>query len=184
MGKAAVSQASHKICKSDKQHVNSLLKALRPKVYITDCSSFKKLVQDLTGHGKDLTGHGSEPVTFTPPPKQEVLHYQVPVIDLEEYVEPESSPELSVDSTDSNNEMLSPLAAFTALQSSWMSMNHELPTYQELDSWPTEIEIDSFPIYDDYSFQSEDPIYEDYNYQSVEGICISDFDYSEIFNLL
>lgn len=35
--------------KSDKRQLSSVLKVLRPKVYITDSSSFKKLVQKLTG---------------------------------------------------------------------------------------------------------------------------------------
>lgn len=39
-----------KQCKQRQQHNNISIKALRPKVYITDSSSFKSLVQRLTGN--------------------------------------------------------------------------------------------------------------------------------------
>ncbi|KAI3410278.1 Lipase_3 domain-containing protein [Psidium guajava] len=59
MGKNIVTlnQASLKISKHQKRHqqqqqqFNSLIKVLRPRVYITDTSCFKKLVQELTGNG-------------------------------------------------------------------------------------------------------------------------------------
>ncbi|KAF5201475.1 hypothetical protein FRX31_008944 [Thalictrum thalictroides] len=232
MGKG-VSQASHNISKSDKKSVNSLIKVLRPKVYITDSSSFKKLVQELTGNGR-------EPISpFTPPPKQEQLHHQVQVVhskqnvepessvefsidstesagsqvlsplaasravqsswvsmqvqsqhqvqvvSREEYVEPESSVELSIDSSSESGitQDLSPLAGFTALQNSWASMNNLVLPYQELNSWSTE--IDQFLSYDDNCFQTANPIYDDYSFPSDQGICISDYyDYSELFNSL
>ncbi|KAK1325681.1 hypothetical protein QJS10_CPA01g01678 [Acorus calamus] len=45
-------QRSLKICKDNyRKQENSLSKVLPPKVYITDSSSFKSLVQDLTGNG-------------------------------------------------------------------------------------------------------------------------------------
>lgn len=58
-----VSQESLKISKVDhqKHQFNTLIKVLRPKVYITDSSSFKKLVQE-------LTGNGSSNNTLSPPP--------------------------------------------------------------------------------------------------------------------
>lgn len=49
MGKK-LSEASLKIPKNQKQQLSSLIKALRPKVYITHSSGFKKLVQELTGN--------------------------------------------------------------------------------------------------------------------------------------
>ncbi|GLT28290.1 hypothetical protein SLA2020_032320 [Shorea laevis] len=63
MGKK-ISQAPAKISKSNiekKQRVNSLIKVLRPKVYITDSSSFKKLVQELSGNGVPVSGQRSTP---------------------------------------------------------------------------------------------------------------------------
>lgn len=39
----------------EKKQLNSLIKVLRPKVYITDSSSFKNLVQELTGSGNTTT---------------------------------------------------------------------------------------------------------------------------------
>ncbi|KAJ4850455.1 hypothetical protein Tsubulata_030397 [Turnera subulata] len=40
----------HKICKNEKQQFNDLIQVLRPKVFITDSSNFKRLVQELTGN--------------------------------------------------------------------------------------------------------------------------------------
>ncbi|XVF71209.1 hypothetical protein PTKIN_Ptkin12aG0017700 [Pterospermum kingtungense] len=56
MGKKVLSQVQAKISKKnngEKKQINSLIKVLRPKVYITDSSSFKSLVQDLTGNGSN-----------------------------------------------------------------------------------------------------------------------------------
>ncbi|WJX37870.1 hypothetical protein P8452_25591 [Trifolium repens] len=55
MGKKVINQASSlKISKDiihEKQHFNNLIKVLKPKVYITKSTNFKKLVQELTGNG-------------------------------------------------------------------------------------------------------------------------------------
>lgn len=58
MGKKVVSKGSSpssRICKNNEkqqqqQQFRSVIKVLRPKVYITDTSNFKKLVQELTGN--------------------------------------------------------------------------------------------------------------------------------------
>lgn len=61
MGKK-LNQASLKITKKEKQEFNSLIKVLRPKVYITDSSSFKKLVQELTGNRTSTTTSSPTPL--------------------------------------------------------------------------------------------------------------------------
>ncbi|KDP34053.1 hypothetical protein JCGZ_07624 [Jatropha curcas] len=57
MGKKQSEEASSKISKKEKKQemISSWIKVLRPKVYITDSSSFKKLVQQLTGNGTSQT---------------------------------------------------------------------------------------------------------------------------------
>lgn len=58
MGKKVINQASSlKSSKNihEKQQFNNLIKVLKPKVYITKSSSFKKLVQELTGNGNGNT---------------------------------------------------------------------------------------------------------------------------------
>nr|KYP52248.1 hypothetical protein KK1_025852 [Cajanus cajan] len=83
-----VSQESLKISKNDhqKHQFNSLIKVLRPKVYITDSSSFKKLVQELTGNGS--------PTTLSPPPLEpnmvECFHH---LVGTETQKDPETSPD-------------------------------------------------------------------------------------------
>ncbi|XVE72356.1 hypothetical protein DITRI_Ditri11bG0032900 [Diplodiscus trichospermus] len=54
MGKKVNQLASTKMSKNEKQ-LHSLIKVLRPKVYITDSSSFKQLVQELTGYRSQTT---------------------------------------------------------------------------------------------------------------------------------
>ncbi|PIN11577.1 hypothetical protein CDL12_15819 [Handroanthus impetiginosus] len=62
MGKKS-GQSPMKISKYEKkQNLNGLIKILRPKVYITDSSNFKNLVQELTGNGKIYS-----PVLSSPP---------------------------------------------------------------------------------------------------------------------
>lgn len=61
--KPSHSQSSLKISKnSEKKSLNSLISALRPKVYITDSLSFKQLVQELTGNGNPNGPHEELPL--------------------------------------------------------------------------------------------------------------------------
>ncbi|XVF71210.1 hypothetical protein PTKIN_Ptkin12aG0017800 [Pterospermum kingtungense] len=77
MGKKVNHQvASTKTCKKEKQ-LHSLIKAMRPKVYITDSSSFKQLVQELTGYQSQITHHT----------RPEEIKKVVPVIEIEDQVE-------------------------------------------------------------------------------------------------
>ncbi|GLT94043.1 hypothetical protein SLE2022_118060 [Rubroshorea leprosula] len=76
MGKK-ISQAPAKISKINiekKQRVNILIKVLRPMVYITDSSSFKKLVQELSGNGVPVSGQRSTP---------QIIEQVILVIDFE-----------------------------------------------------------------------------------------------------
>ncbi|KAJ4729020.1 VQ motif containing protein [Melia azedarach] len=82
MGKRVVSQASLKISKNHsektkkKQQLNSLIQVLRPKVYITDSSSFKTLVQELTGNGISSSSSSSPtpPTAHDPQPQAVIDH--------------------------------------------------------------------------------------------------------------
>lgn len=82
-----VSQGSLKISKVDhqKHQFNTLIKILRPKVYITDSSSFKKLVQELTGNGS--------PTTLSPPPLEPNMDANFPLIGTEAQSDPQTSPD-------------------------------------------------------------------------------------------
>lgn len=52
MGKRLTQQPCLKIAKKQPTHqFNNLIKVLKPKVYITNSSNFKNLVQELTGNG-------------------------------------------------------------------------------------------------------------------------------------
>ncbi|KAI9114661.1 hypothetical protein K1719_014359 [Acacia pycnantha] len=68
MGKK-LSEASRKISKNHQkqQQFSSLIKALRPKVYITHSSRFKKLVQELTGNNISATTMSSSSSTLPSP---------------------------------------------------------------------------------------------------------------------
>ncbi|KAL2322524.1 hypothetical protein Fmac_026903 [Flemingia macrophylla] len=83
-----ISQESLKISKHDhqKHQFNSLIKVLRPKVYITDSSSFKKLVQELTGNGS--------PTTLSPPPLEPNMpENSYHLVGTETQKDPETSPD-------------------------------------------------------------------------------------------
>lgn len=94
MGKN-LSQASHIISKKGKQQFNSLIKVLRPKVYITESSTFKKLVQELTGNGSSTT---SSP-TLLEPLK---MAKDFPLIGPE--ILPRDHPEVTIEASDSTEE--------------------------------------------------------------------------------
>ncbi|GMN54961.1 hypothetical protein TIFTF001_024078 [Ficus carica] len=72
-----------------KKDFSNWIKVLRPKVYITDSSSFKRLVQDLTGNASTSPAITSEP--------EERRLEKVPIYDNQG--EPESSVEASIDAT-------------------------------------------------------------------------------------
>lgn len=94
MGKKSSSQASMKIPKHEKkQQIHSLIKILRPKVYITDSSNFKNLVQE-------LTGNGNSPVS-SPPPSISAASPStgLPLIDIQDHAYQENSLDLSFDSS-------------------------------------------------------------------------------------
>ncbi|PON35264.1 VQ motif containing protein [Parasponia andersonii] len=98
MGKKVSQSKCLKTSKSnEKKDFNSWIKVLRPKVYITDSSSFKQLVQELTGNG---TTASPSAIPSPPPMKPRELE-NVRVIEIEEDQErePESSVEASIDAT-------------------------------------------------------------------------------------
>ncbi|XWS47459.1 hypothetical protein CRYUN_Cryun14cG0153800 [Craigia yunnanensis] len=102
MGKKILSQVQEKISKSssEKKQLNSLIKVLRPKVYITDSSSFKSLVQQLTGNGTSATVSQSIlPSSSSSYSLPQIVEKLVPVIDvgLDDHGNPESSLESSFD---------------------------------------------------------------------------------------
>ncbi|MBA0617926.1 hypothetical protein Godav_027335 [Gossypium davidsonii] len=89
MGKKIISQVKGKIsktsCSDKKPLMNSMIKVLRPKVYIIDSSSFKSLVQELTGNP-----------TVSSPSSSSSSEKMVPVIEVEDdHGNPESSMEYS-----------------------------------------------------------------------------------------
>ncbi|XVE78508.1 hypothetical protein DITRI_Ditri13aG0150700 [Diplodiscus trichospermus] len=83
MGKKILSQVKVKTCKvssEKKRLMNSLIKVLRPKVYITDNSNFKSLVQQLTGNGtSDIP---SEALSSSPSFAPQIVEKFVPVVDV------------------------------------------------------------------------------------------------------
>ncbi|KAJ0113685.1 hypothetical protein Patl1_01432 [Pistacia atlantica] len=91
-----LNQASLKINKNEsKKQLNNLIEVLRPKVYITDSSNFKRLVQELTGNGSSIVPSPPSPTTQ----QQQLQAYflennYVPVINVEDdRGEPQSSME-------------------------------------------------------------------------------------------
>lgn len=86
----------------NKKDLNSWIKVLRPKVYITDSSSFKSLVQELTGNGSSSslpippTSSSATTATTSPPlpGKAQMVEIQD---DYYPQVEPESSTDVTLD---------------------------------------------------------------------------------------
>ncbi|KAG8478010.1 hypothetical protein CXB51_027795 [Gossypium anomalum] len=140
MGKKIISQVKAKIsktsCSDKKPLMNSMIKVLRPKVYIIDSSSFKSLVQELTGN----------PTVSSP--SSSSSEKMVPVIEVEDdHGNPESSMEYSasfdasVESFRACNGLTLPLDD-TNISSEYMLMNQresslvygDLQAFLELDA--------------------------------------------------
>ncbi|KAM1113188.1 hypothetical protein ACFX13_046825 [Malus domestica] len=107
MGKKVSQQTiSLKISKNENKEFNSLIRLLRPKVYITDSSSFKRLVQDLTGNGTSNPITTSSSLSHPPkkhrPPVEEEKEIPV-VVDIE----PEGSVDVSADASFDSSELCS-----------------------------------------------------------------------------
>ncbi|CAN6573898.1 unnamed protein product [Malus baccata var. baccata] len=107
MGKKVSQQtASLKISKKENKEFNSLIRLLRPKVYITDSSSFKRLVQDLTGNG------ASNPITTSSSLLHPQKKHRPPVEEEKEIpvvvdIEPEGSVDVSTDTSFNSSELCS-----------------------------------------------------------------------------
>lgn len=134
MGKKP-SQASKKIPKNDKKQFNSLIKVLRPKVYITDSSNFKRLVQELTGNGN--------PISFVPPPIPEPV-MEVPTVEIDDHGYQERSLDSSVDSSEGSiptfftateSPELCVSDTFNAFETYLSNQKMEFPAYGDLESW-------------------------------------------------
>jgi|UniRef100_A0A2N9IBW4 hypothetical protein len=169
MGKK-VSQASLKISKNEKQ-LHSLINVLRPKVYITDTSSFKRLVQE-------LTGNGTNSITSTPPTMKQpdVVVENVPIIDIKDDQgdTDQSSMEASFASLEYSSELCHQVLLSEELNQVWnpiylddatfedSTVNHEvgLLDYHDLESWLLEMEP-LIPFYNDHAhFEQEVTIYD------------------------
>lgn len=75
MGKKATQASSKSSNKNhEKKQLSSLIKILKPKVYITDASSFKTLVQQLTGNERTCrrSSSSSSPINPTVPEQVQV----------------------------------------------------------------------------------------------------------------
>ncbi|KAK1419761.1 hypothetical protein QVD17_29072 [Tagetes erecta] len=90
MAKKPLTQTSLKIKKQPTQQLNNLIKVLKPKVFITNSSNFKTLVQELTGNGSS----SPESSSFSPlPPIPEPAH----VIQIDDHDSPDPSLDHSLD---------------------------------------------------------------------------------------
>ncbi|KAG2712680.1 hypothetical protein I3760_04G137600 [Carya illinoinensis] len=143
MSRKVRQEASLKISKNEKQ-VHSLIKVLRPKLYIIDSSNFKRLVQELTGNISPYT---------SPPTK--------PDLDLEEH--DKYKMEASFEPLDSCG-----LYAQAALDDEFnqiynqVNLNYSTLEHStgDLESWLSEMEPYP-PMYNDYAeFEQEVSIYD------------------------
>ncbi|KAK4577988.1 hypothetical protein RGQ29_028211 [Quercus rubra] len=168
MGKK-VRQASLKVSKNERQ-LQSLIKVLRPKVYITDSSSFKRLVQELTGNGSSITS----PPTIEP----DVQLANVPVIDIKDQKDPESSIEASfasleysselchqVSLSEELNQVSNPIYLYDSTFEDDSTVNYgvDLLAYNDLDSWL--LDMEPFPFYNDHAQIDQEVSIYDYDYE-------------------
>ncbi|WCJ44532.1 hypothetical protein M5689_025194 [Euphorbia peplus] len=108
--------SSSRICKNEKKQFNSLIEVLRPKVYITNVSNFKTLVQELTGNNTSLSSSSSSitnTVSSLPCSRLQVIE-QIPVSICE--------------SEDNDESIFANMSLDTSFDSLNSLINEEIPT--------------------------------------------------------
>jgi len=158
MGKK-ISQSPVKICRNHEKQLHSLIQVLRPKVYITDTSSFKRLVQQLTGNISCSSNASSSP----PPTKPD--HHVVENVSIIDHTKESSMEAASFASLDHDSSEL--CHQITTLEDSTTvnpadDHDHQVDmlAYGDLESWLLEID-QPFPFYHDYAqIEKEVSIYD------------------------
>lgn len=154
MGKKMMSRTcshSQKISKNHdkhkKQQLNSLINFLKPKVYITDSSNFKSLVQELTGKEKSHPDSSSPPAIpqpFEAPVMPAVVHD----VEGDQTFQEDRIDEFSVDSLEESSQTLS---FGSTIESSMVPCIQEpfdgfdnFAQYKDLESWLLETDLDHY----------------------------------------
>ncbi|KAF5949164.1 hypothetical protein HYC85_015121 [Camellia sinensis] len=175
MGKKSLLVSSSKkisSSKDDKKQLSSLLKVLRPKVYITDSSSFKNLVQHLTGNG-----NGNDPIPLPTssssssiqPPLLPLHHHHHHDQDHHQIFQGSSSTSLDLSSVDDSPQLNMPFES--SPEASMPAPLVDFSQFRDVESWL--LEIDQFPNYNyyDHGYAADLP--------SVnQEVCVYDYEYN------
>ncbi|KAL7215643.1 hypothetical protein ACSBR1_027736 [Camellia fascicularis] len=179
MGKKSLLVSSSKKISSsedDKKQLSSLLRVLRPKVYITDSSSFKNLVQHLTGNGN---GNGNDPIPLPTSSSSSSLSLQPPLLPLHHHLHHDqdhhqifqgsSSTSVDLSWIDDSPQLNMPFES--SPEASMPAPLVDFPQFRDVESWL--LEIDQFPNYNyyDHGYAA--------NLPSVnQEVCVYDYEYN------
>ncbi|CAN1843981.1 hypothetical protein LINPERHAP1_LOCUS37315 [Linum perenne] len=142
----------------------------RPKVYITDISSFKQLVQDLTGNGN---GNGaSNPVVndtetvvnHTTPYKLSDHHQSYSDVSVETLTS-----SASVDSFQTSSFGQEEMMMYGDMTASYGGDHYDLAAWDDLEALMQDMDKDQFPMFEESS-----------NLQGGSDLSIYDYDFSGI----
>ncbi|KAI5662095.1 hypothetical protein M9H77_21418 [Catharanthus roseus] len=161
MGKKLSQAASTKISKpttstDHKKKLNNLIQVLRPKVYITDSSNFKNLVQQLTGNPSSslISPNNPPPPSLPSPPPPPLpsifIQDQVPIIEIVQDFDS------SLDNSSSSETIFNVLETTTYSSSSSSSDQYYFPPnyYGEIESWLLQIDDDNDSSSGSYNYGS------------------------------
>ncbi|KAL3572513.1 hypothetical protein D5086_026417 [Populus alba] len=187
MRKRPTTQSSPSPSKEEKQRFSNSIRALRPRVYITDTSKFKTLVQELTGNGK---GSSSSCISAPPEGRSPQAIQEAPFIGIEdqEHDHRESSLETTsvegyvhnsfdlckVFQTDHHQEgsqvhgYVADISAFGDHVSMPMDQQEDLLAYHDLESWLLSSEEPCSSSYNGYFAQTQQRV-NIYDYTSYLG---------------
>lgn len=177
--------------KEEKQRFSNSIRALRPRVYITDTSKFKTLVQELTGNGKGSSSCISSPPEGSSP--QDIQEAPFIGIEDQEHDDRESSLEtISVEGyvhnsfdlckvfqTDHHQEVsqvhsynqqayMADISAFGDHLSLPMDQQEDFLAYHDLESWLLSTEEPCSSSYNGYYAQTQQQV-NIYDYTSYLG---------------
>ncbi|KAK4438968.1 hypothetical protein Salat_0231400 [Sesamum alatum] len=161
-----------------KQQINNLIKILRPKVFITDSSNFKRLVQELTGNGNSPV---SSPPNYYPSISAASPPSGLPFMDVQDHVYQDNSLDLSFDSSCFST----PLDGSPDLQAP-DSCNYVMENLGQPDHNQT-FDFSSYKDLESLLLVENDDHSGSYNYNDAscgmfhqQEVCVYDYDFSSL----
>lgn len=159
---------NHQAAEIKKPQLSSLIKVLKPKVYITHSSNFKTLVQQLTGNGSPVSSPTTPPTPITHNLEHHHHHprFQEPALDE---LSMDNSSEGSVPTSSSSFGSVHEIPVDIPFMEEPFNTLYEFPECNNLEPWAFAKDLCSYD-------NSVGPYDDDDVYVPQEGLSVFDYD--------